>query len=158
VGAAADTSSCTCRLAIATLVGTLAAGAGVALAAGAVTLWQAVAAYAVGGLANGMEAVATRSFLNHRAPANVAGRVFAVYSGVLFGTASIGMAAAGGLLSSLNPRLVLVLAGTGGLVAGAVGLITYARRHARAASAQEAVRSSSPGRQPTAQPGRAGRE
>ena len=120
------------RLAIATLVGTLAAGAGVALAAAAMSLWQAAAAYAVGGLANGMEVVATRSFLNHRAPANVAGRVFAVYSGVLFGTASIGMAAAGGLLSSLNPRLVLVLAGTGGLVAGAVGLITYARRHARA--------------------------
>jgi MFS family permease len=145
------------RLAIATLGGTLAAGAGVALAAAAGSLWQAAAAYAVGGLANGMEVVATRSFLNHRAPADVAGRVFAVYSGVLFGTASIGMAAAGGLLSTLSPRLVLLLAGTGGLVAGALGWAIYARRHARATGTQEAVRLSSPGRRPTVQPDRAGR-
>jgi MFS family permease len=145
------------RLAIATLGGTLAAGAGVALAAAAGSLWQAAAAYAVGGLANGMEVVATRSFLNHRAPADVAGRVFAVYSGVLFGTASIGMAAAGGLLSTLSPRLVLLLAGAGGLVAGALGWAIYARRHARATGTQEAVRLSSPGRRPTVQPDRAGR-
>jgi MFS family permease len=145
------------RLAIATLGGTLAAGAGVALAAAAGSLWQAAAAYAVGGLANGMEVVATRSFLNHRAPADVAGRVFAVYSGVLFGTASIGMAAAGGLLSSLSPRLVLLAAGTGGLVAGALGWVIYARRHARATVTQEAVRSSSRARRPTVQPDRAGR-
>jgi MFS family permease len=145
------------RLATATLGGTLAAGAGVALAAAAGSLWQAAAAYAVGGLANGMEVVATRSFLNHRAPADVAGRVFAVYSGVLFGTASIGMAAAGGLLSSLSPRLVLLVAGMGGLVAGALGWVIYARRHTRATVTQEAVRSSSPGRRPTVQPDRAGR-
>jgi hypothetical protein len=104
-----------------------------------------------------MEVVATRSFLNHRAPADVAGRVFAVYSGVLFGTASIGMAAAGGLLSSLSPRLVLLAAGTGGLVAGALGWVIYARRHARATVTQEAVRSSSRARRPTVQPDRAGR-
>jgi MFS family permease len=84
-----------------------------------------------GGLANGMEVVATRSFLNHPAPEQVAGRVFAVYSGVLFGGASAGMAAAGGLLSSLNPRVVLFLAGGGGLAAGAVGWLMYARRHRR---------------------------
>ena len=85
--------------------------AGIALAGTAAHLWQAAAAYAFGSLANGMEVVATRSFLNHRAPGQVAGRVvFAVYSGVLFGAASAGMAAAGGLLSSLNPRVVLILA------------------------------------------------
>jgi hypothetical protein len=58
--------------------------------------------------------VATRSFLNHRAPEQVAGRVFAVYSGVLFGGASAGMAVAGGLLGSLSPRVVLFLAGGAG--------------------------------------------
>jgi MFS family permease len=105
----------------------------VALAGITVSLWQAAAAYAFGGLANGLEVVATRSFLNHRAPPQVAGRVFAVYSGVLFGAASVGMAAAGGVLSSLSPRLVLLLAGGGGLVAAAVGWLIYARRHARAA-------------------------
>jgi MFS family permease len=119
------------RLALATLVGTLATGAGVALAGTAAVLWQAAAAYAFGGLANGLEVVATRSFLNHRAPPQVAGRVFAVYSGVLFGAASLGMATAGALLGSLNPRLVLFLAGGGGLVAAGVGALFYARRHGR---------------------------
>jgi MFS family permease len=119
------------RLAVTTLAGTVAMGGGIALAGTAAHLWQAAAAYALGGLANGMEVVATRSFLNHRAPEQVAGRVFAVYSGVLFGGASAGMAAAGGLLSSLNPRAVLFLAGGGGLAAGAVGSLIYARRHRR---------------------------
>lgn len=134
------------RLAVTTLAGTLAMGMAVALAGAAVSLWQAAAAYAFGGLANGMEVVATRSFLNHRAPAQVAGRVFAVYSGVLFGAASLGMAVAG-VLSSLSPRLVLFLAGGGGLVAAAVGWLIYARHHARAARSPQAV---PPG------PGRAG--
>ncbi|HEY7360920.1 MAG TPA: MFS transporter, partial [Streptosporangiaceae bacterium] len=117
------------RLAVTTLAGTVAMGAGIMLAATAAHLWQAAAAYAFGGLANGMEVVATRSFLNHRAPEQVAGRVFAVYSGVLFGGASAGMAVAGGLLGSLGPRLVLFLAGGGGLAAGAAGWLIYARRH-----------------------------
>jgi len=117
------------RLAVTTLAGTVAMGAGITLAATAAHLWQAAAAYAFGGLANGMEVVATRSFLNHRAPEQVAGRVFAVYSGVLFGGASAGMAVAGGLLGPLGPRMVLFLAGGGGLAAGAVGWLMYARRH-----------------------------
>src|SRR5262249_8434372 len=66
------------------------------------------------------------------------GRVFAVYSGVLFGAASLGMAAAGGLLSSLNPRLVLFLAGGGGLVAAGVGALFYTRRHAPAPRSPQA--------------------
>ncbi|MGP8000396.1 MAG: MFS transporter [Streptosporangiaceae bacterium] len=122
------------RLALATLLGSLAAGAGVALAAGAVTLWQAAAAYGIGGVANGAEVVATRSFLNHRAPAAISGRVFAMYSGLLFGAASLGMAAAGGLLAPLNPRLVLLIAGTGGIMAGALGWLRY-RRLARPGTA-----------------------
>ncbi|HUY46507.1 MAG TPA: MFS transporter [Streptosporangiaceae bacterium] len=115
------------RLALATLLGTLIAGTGVALAAGAVTLWQAAAAYGIGGLANGVEVVATRSFLNHRVPEAIAGRVFALYSGVLFGAASLGMAAAGGLLAPLNPRVVLLIAGGGGIVAAALGWLRHTR-------------------------------
>jgi hypothetical protein len=141
------------RLALATLTGTLATGAGVALAGTAAVLWQAAAAYAFGGLANGLEVVATRSFLNHRAPPQVAGRVFAVYSGVLFGAASLGMAAAGGLLGSLNPRLVLFLAGGGGLVAAGMGALFYARRHTRAARSPQARPAPPPGAPPvTASP------
>jgi MFS family permease len=119
------------RLAVTTLAGTVAMGAALVLAGTAAHLGQAAAAYAFGGLADGMEVVAIRSFLNHRAPEQVAGRVFAVYSGVLFGAASAGMAVAGGLLSSLNPRVVLFLAGGGGLATGAVGWLSYARRHRR---------------------------
>jgi MFS family permease len=140
------------RLALATLIGTLATGAGVALAGTAAVLWQAAAAYAFGGLANGFEVVATRSFLNHRAPPQVAGRVFAVYSGVLFGAASVGMAAAGGLLGSLNPRLVLFLAGGGGLVAAGVGSLFYARRHARAARSAQARPAPAPDAPPETAP------
>jgi MFS family permease len=115
------------RLALATLGGTLIAGAGVALAAGAMTLWQAALAYGIGGTANGIEVVATRSFLNHRVPPAIAGRVFALYTGLLFGAASVGMAAAGGLLAPLNPRVLLLAAGGGGIVAGAAGWAWYAR-------------------------------
>jgi Major Facilitator Superfamily len=125
------------RLALATLAGTVIAGTGVALAGGAVTLWQAAACYGIGGLANGVEVVATRSFLNHRVPGAISGRVFALYSGVLFGAASVGMAAAGGLLAPLNPRVVLVIAGTGGIVAGALGWARYARLRRAGASARD---------------------
>jgi MFS family permease len=114
------------RLALATLAGTLAAGTGVALAAGAMTLWQAALAYGIGGTANGIEVVATRSFLNHRVPPAIAGRVFALYTGLLFGAASVGMAVAG-LLGSLGPRVLLLAAGGGGIVAGAAGWAWYAR-------------------------------
>lgn len=127
------------HLALATLAGTIIAGIGVALAGGAITLWQAAACYGIGGLANGVEVVATRSFLNHRVPADISGRVFALYSGVLFGAASVGMAAAGGLLAPLNPRVVLVIAGTGGIMAGTLGWARYARLRWAAAAARDVV-------------------
>jgi MFS family permease len=113
------------RLVLAVLLGSLITGVGVSLAAGAVTLWQAAAAYGIGGVANGMEVVATRSFLNDRVPAAISGRVFAMYSGLLFGAASLGMAVAGGLLAPLNPRLVLLIAGGGGIVATVLGWLRY---------------------------------
>ena len=121
------------RLALGVLLGSLITGVGVALAAGAVTLWQAAAAYGIGGVANGLEVVATRSFLNHRAPAAISGRVFAMYSGLLFGAASLGMAAAGGLLAPLDPRLVLLIAGGGGIVATTGGWLRYTRLVRRSA-------------------------
>jgi MFS family permease len=115
------------RLVLAVLLGSLITGVGVSLAAGAITLWQAAAAYGIGGVANGMEVVATRSFLNDRVPAAISGRVFAMYSGLLFGAASLGMAVAGGLLAPLNPRLVLLIAGGGGIVATVLGWLRYTR-------------------------------
>jgi MFS family permease len=119
------------RLALATLVGSLATGIGVALAGGALTLWQAALAYGAGGIANGVEVVATRSFLNHRVPEAISGRVFAAYSGILFGAMSLGMAAAGGLLAPLSPRVVLFIAGGGGILAAGLGCLRYARLRGR---------------------------
>ena len=116
----------------AALAGTVLTGVGVALAGVAAVLWQAVAAYAAGGLANGFETVATRSFLGHRAPGDVSGRVFAVYSGVVFGGISIGMAVAAGLLVVLGARGVLIVAGSGAILAGATGSAVYAIRSRRA--------------------------
>jgi MFS family permease len=145
----------------AALAGTFASGLGVALAGAAVVLWQAMAAYSVGGMANGLEIVATRSFLNHRAPEAVAGRVFALYSGVLFGGSSLGLAAAAGLLVVLGPRSVLLLAGTGGILAGLAGCLVQARRRvmqrrqpswAGAARAGAARAGDVPGRRGTALP------
>jgi MFS family permease len=118
----------------AALAGTIATGAGVGLAGAATALWQAAAAYGFGGLANGFEIVATRSFLNHRAPESVSGRVFALYNGVLFGAASVGMAAAAGLLGPLGARGVLLLAGGGGIVTGTIGMLTVLRRRSRTRS------------------------
>jgi MFS family permease len=64
----------------AVLAGTIVTGAGIAVAGLAATLWQAAAAYGLGGLADGVEVLATRSYLNLHVPAAVAGRVFALYS------------------------------------------------------------------------------
>jgi MFS family permease len=121
------------RLVAAALAGTAVAGAGMALAGATVVLWQAATAYGLGGLGDGIEIVATRSFLNHRVPGPVAGRVFALYSGVLFGASSVGMAAAAGLLGVLGPRGVLWVAGGGGLATGIAGAVIMARRARRAA-------------------------
>ncbi|MHB1431833.1 MAG: MFS transporter [Streptosporangiaceae bacterium] len=113
------------------LVGTLLTGVGVVLAGLAPTIWLAVAAYAAGGLANGLETVATRSYIGHHAPPGVAGRVFAVYSGLMFGGMSAGMAVAAVVLTALGARGLLVLSGAGGIAAGVVGCLIYAARRRR---------------------------
>lgn len=110
------------------LAGAIVTGVGVALAGLATVLWEAIAAYALGGLANGFESVATLSFLGGRAPGQIAGRVFAIYSGVTFGAISVGMAIAAGLLTAVGARGELFIAGGGATAAGLVGSITYLAR------------------------------
>lgn len=84
--------------------------------------------YGIGGLADGVEVLAVRSYLNYNAPEALAGRVFALYSAVMFGAASAGMAAASGLLGPLGARALIVIAGSGGIVAGTVGWLACVRR------------------------------
>jgi MFS family permease len=116
----------------AAIAGTFATGAGIALAGVAPALWLSAVAYGTGGFADGVQVLATRSYLNHNAPPAVAGRVFALYSAVMFGAASLGMAASSGLLGLLGARSILVLAGSGGVVAGAAGWVLLAVRRSRA--------------------------
>jgi MFS family permease len=98
------------------------------LAGIAPVLWLSAVAYGAGGFADGAEVLATRSYLNHNAPPALAGRVFALYSAVMFGAASLGMAVASGLLSPLGARWVLVVSGAGGIGAGIVGWAMLAAR------------------------------
>ena len=116
------------------LAGTLLTGVGVVLAGLSPTLWLALVTYAAGGLGNGVETVATRSFIGHRAPPDAAGRVFAVYSGLMFGGASAGMAVAAVVLNAVGARSLLVISGAGGIAAGIAGCLIYAvrRRHSPA--------------------------
>jgi MFS family permease len=117
----------------AAIAGTFVTGAGIALAGVAPVLWLSAVAYGIGGFADGVEVLATRAYLNHNAPSAVAGRVFALYSAVMFGAASVGMAAASGLLGPLGARAILIVAGAGGVLAGATGwvLLTVRRSAAR---------------------------
>jgi MFS transporter, DHA3 family, macrolide efflux protein len=121
----------------AAIAGTLVTGVGIALAGIAPALWLSAVAYGIGGFADGVEVLATRSYLNHNAPSAVAGRVFALYSAVMFGAASLGMGVASGLLSPLGARLVLVVSGSGGIGAGVAGWLTLAAR--RRAAVLDAV-------------------
>ena len=113
------------------LAGTVLTGVGVMLAGLAAVLWQAVAAYAAGGLANGFETVATRSFIGHRVPDEVAGRVFDVFSGVLFAGISAGMAIAAWLLRIVGAWGLLCVLGIGGVAAGLAYCVIYAVRRYR---------------------------
>ncbi|MGD0559323.1 MAG: MFS transporter [Streptosporangiaceae bacterium] len=110
------------------IAGTLVTGVGIMLAGIAPVLWLSAVAYGAGGFADGAEVLATRSYLNHNAPPALAGRVFALYSAVMFGAASLGMAVASGLLSPLGARWVLVVSGAGGIGAGIVGWAMLAAR------------------------------
>lgn len=113
------------RLVAATLLGTVVTGLGIAAAAVSPVLWGALVAYAIGGLGNGFEVVSLRSLLNARAPAEVQGRVFALYMAVIMGAMSLGTGAAAVLVGSLGPRGALSLAGWVGAGAGMYG---WARR------------------------------
>jgi MFS family permease len=110
------------------IAGTFVTGVGIALAGIAPALWLSAVAYGIGGFADGAEVLATRSYLNHNAPPAVAGRVFALYSAVIFGAASLGMATASGLLTPLGARWVLVVSGAGGIGAGTAGWAMLAAR------------------------------
>jgi MFS family permease len=121
----------TLRLALSVLLASVVGGSAIAFAAAVPSLPLAVSMWFVGGGANGMENVGLRSLIHHRVPERIQGRVFAAYYAVING-ASIGATVLGGaLVAAAGARGSLLTAGLGGLAAGVIGLLWYARLRAR---------------------------
>jgi MFS family permease len=91
------------------------------------------AGYLVGGVGNGIKNVLLRVLLTTRVPEEVQGRAFAAYNAAR-NAAELSAVAAGGLMVGLlGPRLALLIAGLGPVLAALVGL-GLLRRYARSAS------------------------
>jgi MFS family permease len=115
------------RLAIAVLLGATVVGVAVGIAAGFPMIWLALTMFFVGGAANGVENVATRSLIHRRVPDRLRGRVFAAYYGMIH-AAQIGALGLGGLLVGwVGARGSLLVAGIGGIGVGLVGTLLYLR-------------------------------
>ena len=102
------------------VVGLAVLGAGVAAGALSPVMWMAIAAYGVGGVGDGIQLVGARALLLQRAPAHVAGRACAIFTGTTSGAVSVGMAAAAPLVVLFGIRGALLAAGVASIVAAVV--------------------------------------
>jgi MFS family permease len=110
------------RLAPAALGAAVVGGAALIFAASFPRFGLAVAMFALGGVANGVETVSIRSLLHKRAPERLHGRVFAAYSGLAI-AAQLGATAAGGAVTEVvGARETLLIGGIGTAAVGVVGL------------------------------------
>jgi MFS family permease len=99
------------------VVGLAVLGAGVAAGALSPVMWMAIAAYGIGGVGDGIQLVGARALLLQRAPAHVAGRACAIFTGTTSGAVSVGMAAAAPLVALFGIRGALLAAGLASIVA-----------------------------------------
>jgi MFS family permease len=111
----------------AVVLGTLASGAGIGLAALAPSLLPALAAFALGGAGNGTGNVAMRTLIHARVPDAVRGRAYGGYSGAATGADFAALASGGPLVEALGPRGTFGVAGVGTLAASLVGLLRLPR-------------------------------
>lgn len=98
-------------------IGLVVLGAGMAASGLAPAFWTAMLAFAIAGFGNGMLLVFERLLIQASVPDRLAGRVFGIkdaLSAWAFGTAFI---CAGGLITLIGTRELLVLAGTGSVLA-----------------------------------------
>jgi MFS family permease len=102
------------------VVGLAVLGAGVAAGALSPVMWMAIAAYGIGGVGDGIQLVGARALLLQRAPAHVAGRACAIFTGATSGAVSVGMAAAAPLVALFGIRGALLAAGVASIVAAVV--------------------------------------
>jgi len=99
------------------VVGLVVLGLGVAAGALSPVMWMAIAAYGIGGVGDGVQLVGARALLLQRAPAHLAGRASAVFSGMTAGAVSVGMAAAAPLVVLFGIRGALLAAGVASVLA-----------------------------------------
>jgi MFS family permease len=85
-------------------------------------MWMAIAAYGIGGVGDGVQLVGARTLLLQRAPAHIAGRVCAIFTGLTFGAVSIGMALSAPLVALLGIRGALFAAGVASILAAVAAL------------------------------------
>ncbi len=115
-------------------------GAAVFAAAAIGSLPLAVALFALGGVANGVETVAMRSLIVHRVADRFRGRAFASYGALVNGMQIGATAAAGALVAGLGGRVALLVGGAGTALVGLAGSVASAsldRRTARVSQADE---------------------
>jgi MFS family permease len=105
-----------------------AVGGGAALvgAAASGAVIPAALLFAVAGVANGIENVVARTLVHARAPAELHGRVFAAYMGLVSSTQIVATALGGVLVGAVGGQQALVIGGLGSLVIGMLGLLGLA--------------------------------
>jgi MFS family permease len=113
-------------LAPAILLASIVGGGAVAIAAGFPAVGLALAMFAVGGVANGVESVSIRSLIHHRVPDHLRGRVFAAYYGLAMAGQLAATVIGGVLVVGLGAQVVLLLGGLGGAAVGLIGLAWFA--------------------------------
>jgi MFS family permease len=114
------------RLAPAILLASIIGGGAVAVAAGFPAVGLALAMFALGGVANGVESVSMRSLIHHRVPDHLRGRVFAAYYGLAMAGQMAATVIGGLLVAGLGAQLVLLIGGLGGAAVGLIGLAWFA--------------------------------
>jgi MFS family permease len=112
------------------VVGLAVLGLGVTAGAVSPVMWMAIVAYGIGGIGDGIQMVGTRTLLLQRAPAHLAGRTCAIFSGLTMGAVSLGTAASAPLVSLLGIRGSLAMAGLAA-VAAAIAALVLGLHHLR---------------------------
>lgn len=126
VGAVGIAARVKAPLAVAALVALALQGAGVATAALWPVLVFVLAGNVAGGVGHGVKNVLLRTLIQRRVPADQHGRAFAAY-GAARNFAELGALATGGVIVGLfGPQVAMLVAGTGPVVAAAVGLVALA--------------------------------
>ena len=122
--------------------GALAFGVSALLAAAMPTLALEILMLAILGAAAVTFAATINSTLQLAVSPEMRGRVMALYSVVFLGSTPIGAPLTGWLAQTYDPRVALVLAGAGGLIAAWAAHISFSRirgRHGEAATGEHAV-------------------